>query len=234
VITFWNPTRSPELSDDLWGSETVLAVSTRRISVLVADIRDFTGLSLEVGEARVAELMSAFNRASGAILDRAGAWTQKYLGDAVMAVWTNPSKSMLDLVHAALSAIPAMNCTAAALQQQFGLSRQVSFGFGINAGVASIGNLGSMAAADHTALGDVVNKAFRLEASTRNLPSDIAFGEEVRAILSESIDLAGLVTKHRALLKGYTSEMDIYSLDVPQVDTIIDALNRRSAKTEPS
>jgi adenylate cyclase len=63
---------------------------------------------------------------------------------------------------------------ASQLQDEFALPQPVQVGAGVDTGLAVLGNLGSEAHADHTALGDAVNRAFRLEAATRVLRSDVA------------------------------------------------------------
>jgi adenylate cyclase len=63
---------------------------------------------------------------------------------------------------------------ASVLQNRFALSSPVRIGAGVDVGLASLGNVGSQAASDHTIIGDVVNRAFRLEAATRDMGCDFA------------------------------------------------------------
>ena len=68
-------------------SNTQLITFTGYVTVLVMDIRDFTGLSRRLGETRLSGVIGEFMRLSGQVLDENGAASQKYIGDAVMGVW---------------------------------------------------------------------------------------------------------------------------------------------------
>ena len=57
------------------------------VTVLVADIRDYTGLTLTVGDTRMSQILGTLFQKAGEILNKNGAWGQKYIGDAVMGIW---------------------------------------------------------------------------------------------------------------------------------------------------
>jgi adenylate cyclase len=59
------------------------------ITILVLDIRNYTGLARELGESRITEVMNRLFHESGQLLKRNGSWAQKYIGDAVMAFWVH-------------------------------------------------------------------------------------------------------------------------------------------------
>jgi adenylate cyclase len=235
TLAFSNLMAAPEPSSSAPDCETQVVVSIRWIAVLVADIRGFTPLALQLGETRIAELMAAFNRRVGAVLDSAGAWTHKFSGDAVMAIWIQGAEhASIGAVHSALSAVVPINAIVAALKDEFNLPAPIGIGFGLNFGVASVGNVGSAGAADHTALGDVVNRAFRLEASTRVIAGDLVFGEEVRTVLLTTIGahMEPIGTPHRILLKGYVSEAEVYSISISQAEAITEILNRTGMRRD--
>jgi adenylate cyclase len=203
-------------------SETIVRVDTREITVLVIDIRDFTGWSIRLGETRIAEIIGTFNREAGAILQSAGAWGLKYLGDAVMAVWIHDSKhNAQSVVMTVFGAIVRVRALCSGFEQRFQLPGPMLIGAGVNLGIASIGNLGGGAAADHTALGDVVNKAFRLEASTRHVNGEIAFGMEVRAALGDDSPVLQAAERHQLYLKGYSGTADVYMLPIDKVSGLV-------------
>jgi len=237
-LRFSNPESEGKLDDEL-GSETILAVSARSIAVLVADIHNFTPLSVELGETRIAELMGSFNRHSGAILEGAGVWAHKYIGDAVMAIWAlSPGasaagmlRSAAGMLRSAVATVPPLASTIRDVEREFGLRAPLRLGFGINMGVASVGNLGSPGASDHTALGDVVNRAFRLESTVRKLPGDLAFGEDVAIVLRAAGGMEVAAGRHRVVLKGYATESDVYTVSLRQIPDIIDGLDRHLAGT---
>ena len=91
--------------------------------------------------------------------DKAGATTQKYIGDALMGVWDHgPDAPSADAIRPPLACALRLFDIAADLQKRFGMDIAVKIGVGMNTGLAVLGNLGSRAASDYTALGDTINK----------------------------------------------------------------------------
>lgn len=188
---------------------TSIRLQTQLVTVLVADIRGYTEMARRLGEARISQIIGAFMREAGAIFERHGSWEQKYIGDAGMAVWVHPNQTAdpaeLLLVLRALSDLFEI---VEGLQGKFGLEEPVRIGAGINTGRAVTGNMGSTVLADHTALGDGVNKAFRLESATRELDCDIAVGQTTAKILCAG----GMMQSATVRLKGYEEPEQISTL----------------------
>jgi adenylate cyclase len=108
------------------------------------------------------------------------------------------------------------------LQADFSLEAPIRIGAGINSGIASIGNLGSAAAADHTALGDVVNKAFRLQSATKAIPTDVALGQATYNFLIRSVSAAAeLFEQHTVPLKGYQEPVPAYALSLASLQQLL-------------
>src|SRR6266478_9814309 len=183
-----------EQPDELQSTNILFAQSL--ITVLVADIRDFTGLGRRLEASKLSSVTGTLFREGGKALQERGAWAQKYIGDAVMAVWLHKKRSPemreLSNVFEGLSRLIEI---ASGLQSQFGLDAPIRLGAGINTGWASVGNVGSMASSDYTALGDVVNKAFRLESATKEIPCDLALGQGTYEFIACSIDVEHLFQK---------------------------------------
>jgi len=203
VIVF-HGSRTSETGQAASAGETVLDFSDRLITVLVVDIRGFTGLASRLPGARLSEVISAFFRESGTVLAEQGAWTQKYIGDAVMAIWLHADDppALGELVPV-LSALEKIFGIAAGLQPVFDLDTPIRIGAGINTGIACVGNMGSEASSDYTALSDAVNLAFRLESATKEIGCDIALGKSTHTLLGKHPDAACLFEQHLVHLKGY-------------------------------
>jgi len=210
--------------------ETVVTVRMGVVTVLVTDIRDYTELALRIGESRIAAVIGTFNRECSAVLEQMGSWEQKYIGDAIMAVWVHSERqSEMELMLSVLQSVSAMATIAAGLQLRFDLPSAVRLGAGINTGIASLGNLGG-AAADHTALGDAVNKAFRFESATKELCCEVAFGGETRDILAKVVDVDKVAQKHNLILKGYTEPSVTFSLSLDALSELIDGLRMHGVR----
>ena len=104
--------------------ETVIMLAPREITVVVIDIRDFTGLARQLGETRIAALIGAFNRETGAIFETSRTWALKYIGDAVMAIWDHKfHQNAAAVLRNVFHAIAAIGSLAEGLRARFELPR---------------------------------------------------------------------------------------------------------------
>jgi len=206
---------------------TNVMFSPSLITVLVVDIRDFTGLAQRFEPAILSEVTGTLFRLGGRELHERGAWGQKYIGDAVMAVWRH--KKHAPEVHelaAIFEGLSRLYQIASGMQKQFGLSEPIRIGAGLNSGSAMVGNVGSIAASDYTALGDVVNKAFRLESATKEMGFDLALGQETYEFIGCSIDAERLFQKCSVKLKGYDEPATAFGAHLSSLPVMIQALRR--------
>ena len=152
----------------------------KEITVLFSDIRGFTSMSEGVTPERLAEIMASyFQPMTEAVFDQGGT-LDKYIGDAIMALFNAPLDQP-DHVLAACRAAVAMQYAQIRINEKHALqgTPPLKTGIGINCGPAIVGNLGSSIRFNYTAIGDTVNLASRLESATKKLGVDIAIGESV-------------------------------------------------------
>jgi adenylate cyclase len=186
------------------GGATKPLYVTRLISVMVVDIRDFTRISQRVSEAELCQMIGTWFHHAGNIMQQHGSWSQKYIGDAVMAVWMHRDRAREAAeIVTVLRALAEFVKATAALPAQIGLSVPIRIGAGINTGLASMGNTGTGVITDYTALGTTVNAAFRLESATKELACDLAIGEATFERLKTYPQLAPLFAEQSASLKGF-------------------------------
>jgi adenylate cyclase len=206
---------------------TSIFFAQKLITVLVIDIRDFTGLAQRVNSEKISQITCAFFRDAGKELQERGAWAQKYIGDAVMSVWLHKRREpeLNDLLNV-FEGLSKLIEIAASLQGHFDLDAPIRVGSGINTGWASVGNVGSIASSDYTALGDVVNKAFRLESATKEVPCDILLGQETLDFLGKTSDAKQLFQPHAVRLKGYDDPMTAFGAHFDALKPLIDSLER--------
>jgi adenylate cyclase len=155
---------------------TKLHMSPSWTSVMVVDIRDSTTLWNVPGSA--SEVMVAFNNEVGSLMMQERASALKYTGDGFMAFWVHDDLDTLELPRIMARGLVGVAEIASRLRKRFDLSAPVRIGASVDVGLALLGNVGSQAASDHTIIGDLVNRAFRLEAATRNLGCDLVVSEE--------------------------------------------------------
>lgn len=197
----------------------------RLISVLVVDIRNFTGLTRQLDEKILSELIGTWFRHAGDIIREYGSWVDKYIGDAVMAIWIHGTQGVNDdemlRVFRALSALHKMTTD---LYNHYPLPFPLRVGAGINTGFAMVGNTGSGDRPDYTALGDTVNAAFRLETSTKQIGLDVAVGETTYKHLLSAIgteNSAQLFKQYSVQLKGYDTPTITYACSFADLDLFL-------------
>ncbi|MEB3231808.1 MAG: adenylate/guanylate cyclase domain-containing protein [Leptolyngbyaceae bacterium] len=202
----------------------------RLISVLVIDIRNFTVMTQQLDEKVLSETIGTWFRCSGDIIREYGSYVDKYIGDAIMAVWIHGTdtvnrREMLRVAEA-LSAIHKMTSE---LHEKYPLNAPVKVGAGVNTGYAMVGNTGTGDRPDYTALGDTVNAAFRLESSTKQIKRDVAFGETAyRYLMGRGEDelkvteAQNLLTPHTVHLKGYEKPTQAYASTFAELDQFIE------------
>jgi len=154
---------------------------TKEMSVLFADIRNFTTISehLEVEQLK-AMLNDFFTPITGIIFDNQGT-IDKYIGDLVMAFWGAPLDDPDHRNHAVGSALKMLE-KVDEIRPEFvarGLP-EIHIGIGINSGVMNVGDMGSKYRRAYTVLGDAVNLASRLEGLTKYYGVNLLVGENTR------------------------------------------------------
>jgi adenylate cyclase len=153
---------SPAVIQELNPASIKLGGQRREVTVLFADIRGFTAFSETVEpEVLVAVLNRYLAAAADAVLDQDGT-VDKFLGDAVMAIFNAPVLQEDHTLRAVRAAL-AMRDAVAHLNKKTVAGEQLSFGIGINVGDAVLGLVGTEKRLDYTAIGDCVNTAKRIQ-----------------------------------------------------------------------
>lgn len=203
-------------------SATALLHVRRLISVLVVDIRSFTILTRQLDERLLSEVIGTWFHQAGEIIRKYGSWVDKYIGDAVMAVWIHGTDHVSEEeLKQVLYALQSLHEMTSRLHLKYPLPFPLRVGAGINTGYAMVGNAGSGDRPDYTALGDTVNAAFRLETSTKQLGLDIALGMTTyQYLLPQEQQRLGF-RRHVLNLKGYDIPVPTYAGSFAELDTFL-------------
>ena len=215
-------TNSPHSNNKIEYDAPTSTLHVRRLmSVMVIDIRNFTLLARQLDENILSLLIGSWFRQAGNIIRNSGSWVDKYIGDAVMAIWFHGQKQVtnqeLARIFGAVIALKEMTA-ALNLREEYSLAFELRIGAGLNTGYAMVGNTGSGDHPDYTAIGDTVNLAFRLESATKQTDSDIVLGETTYEYLSQIDGLQDCFKKHNAKLKGYEGTKVIYAGNFESLD----------------
>ena len=143
----------------------------RRCTFLFTDVRGFTSLSEKLEPEQVTEIMNKALTIQADAVKECGGMVDKYIGDAMMAIFNAP----IDLDdHEQRAVESAVKIHQRMAEADLG----IEIGIGINTGEAVVGNMGSDSRFDYSAIGDAVNLAARLESSTKEVGKDIVIGHE--------------------------------------------------------
>jgi len=155
-----------------------LGGETRYATFLFTDVRGFTSLSETLPPEQVTYIMNKALTAQQKAVQKYEGMVDKYIGDAMMAIFNAPLNQPnheSKAIGCALEIINNMKILNVELVEE-GLP-EIAIGIGINTGRAVIGNMGSESRFDYTAIGDAVNTAARLESATKEQKLDLLIGE---------------------------------------------------------
>jgi adenylate cyclase len=192
------------------------ALHTHTLStILVVDIRDYTPLARSVSEVLLSQTIGTWFLRVGQIAQARGSWAQKYIGDAVMAVWVHDESNRTRFdIWQALRAASEIATATDEVSRSLPLPAPLRIGAGINTGPAIIGST------DYTALGDTVNAAFRLEAATKVVGLGVAIGE--RSYDELKVPPLSPFLRHEVNLKGYESPATAWAISFEGLRTFLE------------
>jgi adenylate cyclase len=178
----------------------------KNCSFLFTDVRGFTSLSEQLEPEEVTEIMNKALTIQANAVKKYGGMVDKYIGDAMMAIFNAP----LDLdMHEDRAILTAIEIKKQMAEANLG----IDIGIGINSGDAVIGNMGSDTRFDYTAIGDAVNLAARMESSCKEVGEDIVITENTA--LQTDIKLVKLKP---IKVKGKSKAIKIYTIDLTNLE----------------
>jgi adenylate cyclase len=206
-----NKAVSKEIAEELLKrGELKLGGEERTVTVLFSDIRGFTTISEQLEpQELVTQLNDYFKRMGRAVEENQGV-IDKYVGDAIMALFGAPVDSAEDADHGLRAAL-AMTSALEELnsdRSNKGLDSW-NMGVGLNTGVAVAGNMGSENRSSYTAIGDSVNLASRLEGLTKYYQVKIIASRSVRESAGKSFHWRPL---DLVRVKGKDEPVEIFEL----------------------
>lgn len=189
----------------------------RHMTVMFSDIRDFTSISEKVEPEELVQFLNEYlTDATDTIFEHQGA-VDKYLGDAIMALWNAP---ILDANHAKNACVAALEMID--VLEEFNRNAEdhipeLKIGVGVNTGEMLVGNLGSMRRFDYTVMGDNVNLSSRLEGLTKQYQVSIIIGSGTYQELEDEGQLNQFTTRKLDVVtvKGKSKPIEIYELMHP-------------------
>ena len=199
---YLDPRQVKKLQDD--PSSLVLGGEKRYCTFLFTDVRGFTAMSEKLEPEEVTKIMNKALTIQADAVKKYGGMVDKYIGDAMMAIFNAP----IDLPnHETVAVLCAEEIQDNIKKADLG----IEIGLGVNTGYAVVGNMGSDTRFDYSAIGDAVNLAARLESSTKEVGEDIVIGYDTISASSFS-DQIMLKELDSIFVKGKEKPIKIYTL----------------------
>lgn len=184
-----------------------LTVEKKSVTIFFSDIRGFTTLSETLPPDQLGTFMNSYLTVISDIIMKHQGMVDKYIGDAVMAVWGTPLDDPAHAAHAVGAALEITDALTEFSRQWEPMGLSVHTGIGINTGVVSAGNFGSARRFDYTVLGDHVNLASRLEGLNKIYGATIIISHHTHAALGDLFFCRYIDT---VCVKGKTEAVTLY------------------------
>lgn len=206
---------SPEVAAQLLRDGAALGGQEREVTILFADLRGFTTLSEKLRPPELLTLLNRYLDRMSTEIERQGGVIDKFIGDAIMALFGAPV-AQSDAADRALAAARAMERALTSLNAELAAEGKppLAIGIGVNTARVVAGNIGSQRRLNYSVIGDGVNVAARLQSLTRtpeyraNIIASVATLAALRAPAAFAPRPLGPVH-----VKGRAEPVEIFAVD---------------------
>ena len=197
----------------------VLGGEQRELTILFSDIRGFTTFSESLTPPELVKLLNEYLSPMTRIVLEERGTLDKFIGDAVMAIFNAPLDVPEHATHACIAAVRMLQ-ELKELNKGFSARGMnvIEIGIGINTGPAVVGNMGADIRFDYTAIGDSVNLASRLESLNKYYASHILVSEDTKSQVPDDRFVFREVDRVR--VKGKHKPIVMYELMIANVDIV--------------
>ena len=210
VKNLLNKFHGSSITEDLLKNDVGLGGKLKNVTVFFSDIRGFTKFSEGHSPEEVVTMLNEYFQIMVGIITKNHGVVDKFVGDAIMAVWGAPNSTDDDRYHAAKACLE-MRVALAELNEVRRKRGQteIKVGMGLHAGPAISGTIGSTERMEYTVIGDTVNMAARIEASTKAFGTDMLVSDAVADAIASRfmLELAG-----KAEVKGKSQPIKMYKV----------------------
>ena len=200
-----------EVADQLMeAGESELGGQEKAVTVFFSDIRSFTTISEELGAQETVSMLNDYFTDMVDILFEHNGILDKYIGDAIMAVFGAPFPTGRDADNALHASVKMMRALARFNERRRAEGKmELDIGIGLNTGEVVVGNIGSDKRMDYTVIGDGVNLASRLEGANKVYGSNILISQGTRDELQDAFTVR---SADLLRVKGKTEPVAIYEV----------------------
>ncbi|MBW2617469.1 MAG: GAF domain-containing protein [Deltaproteobacteria bacterium] len=194
----------------LESGEDALGGQEQEAAVLFSDIRSFTTISEAIGAQETVSMLNEYFTIMVDVIFNHGGILDKYIGDAIMAVFGAPFSSEEDSDRAVRAGVEMLRALHEFNQRRVAAGQDpIDIGIGVSTDIIVTGNIGSPKRMDYTVIGDGVNLASRLEGANKFYGTKLLISESCQSrlsgeYLSREIDLLRV--------KGKTRPVAVYEI----------------------
>ena len=199
---------SPKVVEQIIDNPPELGGVDKNLSVFFSDIRGFTTLSETMPPQELVQLLNKYLTAMTDIILESEGTLDKYEGDAIMCFWGAPLPQEDHAYRACCAAVKQLEALKE-LNTTLPPEKQINIGIGINSGIMTVGNMGSMQRMDYTLIGDNVNLGARLEGTNKQYRTNIIISENTYGLVKDKVIAREL---DNIRVKGKNKPVLIYEL----------------------
>ena len=199
-----------EIAEMAMKNEIQLGGEIKQATIFFSDIRAFTAISEKLTPSEVVEFLNDYMTLMVECVNENHGFVDKYIGDAIMAVWGTPISHGNDAENAINGALKMRTAL-----MKFNLDRGsekkpiIRIGCGLNTGDVLAGQIGSTERMEYTVIGDAVNLASRIEALNKPMGTDILISQNTADIVEGIYDI---VPMNKIKVKGKSKPQQIYAV----------------------
>ncbi|MEZ0391863.1 MAG: adenylate/guanylate cyclase domain-containing protein [Pseudobdellovibrionaceae bacterium] len=210
VKSLFSKFHGSKVAEDILKNNIGVGGQNKEVTVFFSDIRGFTDFSDQHAPEEVVEMLNEYFEIMVRIINRNHGVVDKFIGDAIMAVWGAPQSSEKDTSHA-LKACLEMRQALAALNNKREARGQMPLliGMGLHTGPVISGTIGSTERLEYTVIGDTVNLTSRIESATKEFGLDLLVSESIYTKLQTEFLMEPI---GEVQLRGKSEPMNLYKV----------------------
>ncbi|MBI4977383.1 MAG: adenylate/guanylate cyclase domain-containing protein [Spirochaetes bacterium] len=199
-----------DIAEKAMRGEIKLGGERKNVAVFFSDIRSFTSISEKLEPEEVVEFLNEYMTAMVNLITGSSGVVDKFIGDAIMAVWGAPESRGNDTANAVGAAL-AMREHLIVYNKTRGTVKKpvIRIGIGINSGPVLAGQIGSEQKLEYTVIGDTVNLASRVETLTKPFGTDILISSDAYALVK---DIFVTTPMQKIKVKGKDEAQQVYAV----------------------
>ncbi len=206
----FNKFHNKEIAEKLLSGEVKLGGERKEATIFFSDVRGFTAMSETMEPEQVVEMLNEYMTAMVSIVRKHSGIVDKYVGDAIMALWGVPLSKEDDTYHAVRACLEMRQELAKLNELRISRGQHpLKIGMGLNVGPVIAGNIGSVEKMEYTVIGDSVNLASRMESMTKEYGTDLLIPSSIHEKVKDRFVFEKCKS---AKVKGKSTAIEIYKV----------------------